>query len=73
MVLVANEVSPEQKLIEELARDQLGLSQSVLQGWRTRGKVAYRYRLALLDLAKERGQKLDPAAFDRINLWWTRH
>ena len=70
-VMVIIPVTPAQQLIERLARD-LGISQITLQGWRARGRVAYRHRLPLLEAARAQGVPLDPADFDRLTVWWER-
>lgn len=50
-------------LIEAYAAE-LGVNAEARKKWRQRG-VPHRWRLPLVNLASERGQQLDAAAFDR--------
>jgi hypothetical protein len=56
----------QQKLIERLAREHLGVPQSRINGWRLRGQVPHRHRLKLLELAEREGVRLSADDFENI-------
>lgn len=53
------------KLIEEAAAS-MGVDAEARRKWRERGRVAYRWRLPILNYVKANKKRLDPAIFDQI-------
>lgn len=52
-------------LIEELAAD-LGVGSETCRKWRERERVAYKWRLPLMEAAAKAGKDIDIAVFDKF-------
>lgn len=50
----------------ETVAAELGAAPEARRKWRERGKVPHRWRLPILDAARKKRVKVDPAIFDNI-------
>jgi hypothetical protein len=54
----------------EAAAAHIGVQPATIAKWKTRGRVPYRLRMRIAEIATERGQPLTDADFDRFG--WRR-
>lgn len=59
-------MSAYRNIIVPLAKD-LGVSDYAVKQWRVRGSVPHKWRLPMLDLAKQRRKRLQPTDFDGLD------